>query len=658
MSDSRDPLPCGHKLTTNGGTSYVIDSVIDKGGFGVTYLAKKAKASARNNGAGATLWLDVGTSVAIKEFYPQQFGLRTDGGIIANPEIDDADEPFSVALERFRREAERLHSLTCLRAVRGALKAEADEGDGKRLRAEIIRSFGAKLGDPVTGNTAAACKLIDRLQGEMAVCAREAIHTAQLPVVYDGFEIMGKGSSSISACYFVMEYLDGGTLKDKIRAQRASRPPTQLAHGDMVYKVTKPWQPDAVRRFALAMSMALDELHHGIPGQQLIHCDLKPGNVMFRASSPDEPVLIDFGLARNTVGDASKSLMAATAGYAPIEIDLQGRPSQGSSGRRVGPWTDAYMLGVILRLLATGMVEQNKIPTAYARQQGLMYDKYDPFFGLPPFPSDYPPDLVAAIEHLLKLEIADRPQSMAQWQKRLTDPTQYPPDDPEKKSDKDVVEVQHQVVSLGNGVKKWPNKNHFIAFVSLLLVLGFLFVIYRVMINYADVRELPTKAEMQGASEPDEVLPANGMPTTDDNRDREVEEAAGPSGIQLPSGQSVNPKDSATPMEIAAPNLPSPQAVPVVSPAPSSISLSYTTLGISVRTVTDNGKLAALRMQGTPPNGAVMITGVSASNSRVREGEVLVSSCSGASAISALSSADAGRPACLLTESEKQIQFN
>ena len=68
-----------------------------------------------------------------------------------------------------------------------------------------------------------------------------------------------------------------------------------------------------------------------------VHRDLKPGNLMVQ---PDgSTVVLDFGAARQAVGQRSKSITSIlTPGYAPIE-------QYDSKAEDVGPWSDLYALG-------------------------------------------------------------------------------------------------------------------------------------------------------------------------------------------------------------------------------------------------------------------------------------------------------------------------
>ena len=74
--------------------------------------------------------------------------------------------------------------------------------------------------------------------------------------------------------YLVMEYVEGARLDDWVG--RA------------------PLAPEEIARLGSALALALHDLHR----QDVVHLDLKPTNVLYRASG--EAVLIDFGLAHHS----------------------------------------------------------------------------------------------------------------------------------------------------------------------------------------------------------------------------------------------------------------------------------------------------------------------------------------------------------------------
>ncbi len=122
--------------------------------------------------------------------------------------------------------------------------------------------------------------------------------------------------------YIAMEYVEGGTLKDRIRAMPLS--PTQAA--------------ELVEKLALALQAA--------HANSFIHRDLKPANVLL--TSDGKPKITDFGLAQLLDPAANPREPRAVAGTPPYMAPEQAR------GEAVAPTTDVYALGAILYETLTG----------------------------------------------------------------------------------------------------------------------------------------------------------------------------------------------------------------------------------------------------------------------------------------------------------------
>src|SRR5258706_9583940 len=81
-------LPVGYSLD-----AYTIAAVLGEGGFGITYRARDNK---------------LGVDVAIKEYFPTVYALRTESSTII-PRSGTDDENYRWGLNEFRKEA---HSLS------------------------------------------------------------------------------------------------------------------------------------------------------------------------------------------------------------------------------------------------------------------------------------------------------------------------------------------------------------------------------------------------------------------------------------------------------------------------------------------------------------------------------------------------------------------
>jgi len=117
--------------------------------------------------------------------------------------------------------------------------------------------------------------------------------------------------------YAVMEYLDGQTLDDILTA-------------------SGPLPECGALRLASRLCGVLEHMHR----RNVIHCDLKPGNIMI--SDDGNPHIIDFGIATEPAWFAPKF---GTPGYmAPEQIN----------GDRVDARTDIYNLGAVLHEAVAG----------------------------------------------------------------------------------------------------------------------------------------------------------------------------------------------------------------------------------------------------------------------------------------------------------------
>ena len=130
-----------------------------------------------------------------------------------------------------------------------------------------------------------------------------------------------------SVAYFLEEFLDGGTLSQR------------LAHGRTVAL-------DEGRAIGLAMSSALlhlDEL-------RIVHRDIKPDNIMFRRDGA--AVLLDLGIARHVV---ESTLTQQWAGVGP-GTPVFAAPEQLRNEIRQIDWrTDQFGLGVTMSVALLGM---------------------------------------------------------------------------------------------------------------------------------------------------------------------------------------------------------------------------------------------------------------------------------------------------------------
>jgi serine/threonine protein kinase len=183
--------------------------------------------------------------------------------------------------------------------------------------------------------------------------------------------------------YMVLHFEEGGSFKAWLRGlKRAPRQPE-------LDRILKP------------LLEALETVHAG----DFLHRDIAPDNIIIRKDG--SPVLIDFGSARGEIATHSKTVSALVKpGYSPYE-------QYATDGRRQGPWTDIYALGATLYHAVSG----KRPPDAPSR---VVNDEYVP--ALAAALSSYRSGFLAAIDKALRLEVGERPQSIAQWRDELLAP--------------------------------------------------------------------------------------------------------------------------------------------------------------------------------------------------------------------------------------------
>lgn len=179
--------------------------------------------------------------------------------------------------------------------------------------------------------------------------------------------------------------------------------------GKSFLEILKDGQPDEEELLDIILPL-LDglELMHK---KGFIHRDIKPANIFIRDNGT--PVLLDFGSARQAMGEETKTLTKfVTPGYAPFE------QYYGKSDMQ-GPWTDIYSLGATLYRVITGDPPiDSTFRNRLTGEQAILEiwdildkhnDKYSTFF-------------LRAVEHSLRSNYKERPQTVKEWKAMFTDP--------------------------------------------------------------------------------------------------------------------------------------------------------------------------------------------------------------------------------------------
>ncbi len=176
--------------------------------------------------------------------------------------------------------------------------------------------------------------------------------------------------------YMVMPFYEGATLKDTLA--QIGGPPDE--------------------RWLMAFLGAITEALRVIHADHFLHRDIAPDNILL-LSGDGRPLLLDFGAARQVIGDATQALTAILKpGFAPVEQYAE------APGLKQGPWTDIYALCAVVYTAIMG----RKPPVSVGR---TVRDSYLPLARNAA--GRYSAQFLEAIDAGLALQPSERTSSVA-----------------------------------------------------------------------------------------------------------------------------------------------------------------------------------------------------------------------------------------------------
>ncbi len=181
--------------------------------------------------------------------------------------------------------------------------------------------------------------------------------------------------------YLVMEWLEGSTLEDELRAR-------------------VPFSPEETSALLAPITDALSAAHNA----GIIHRDIKPSNIhLGRRERPFVKVL-DFGIAKVVTSSTAvaASRIAGTVSYmSPEQI----------TGSRIDRRTDIYSLGIVLYQMLTGELPFKGDSHGHIIQQHIA--------AIPPSLAEARPDLPAELSHVIQRALGKLPEARQQSAQEL-----------------------------------------------------------------------------------------------------------------------------------------------------------------------------------------------------------------------------------------------
>lgn len=221
-------------------------------------------------------------------------------------------------------------------------------------------------------------------QSELASIVRLFVQEARSLAKLDHPNIVGVHQvfEENNTAYMALDFVDGRDLLDMIEGGDKSLEPAEI---------------EAILR------KVLDAIRF-VHDQGILHRDISPDNILLDKNK--EPVLIDFGAAREQATKQSRVLSALRVvkdGYSPQEFYI--------AGSEQGPYSDLYALGASFYHLMTGELP----PNSQARLAAVASGEADPYRPLVERLPTYRKTFLAALDQSLAILPKDRIASAAAW---------------------------------------------------------------------------------------------------------------------------------------------------------------------------------------------------------------------------------------------------
>lgn len=183
--------------------------------------------------------------------------------------------------------------------------------------------------------------------------------------------------------YMVLGFVSGQNLESWLK--KLDRPPSQEELDDLLGPLLD----------------ALEVVH----ADGIVHRDIKPENIYIRASD-SAPVLLDFGAARQSLGQHSRATAAfVSPGFSPPE-------SYQNDPKELGPWTDIYGLSATLYRAVAGKAPAQVLARIDEGTHAPLTDVADTNSG-------YRTGFLKAVDQGMSVKRHNRPKSVQDWRASL-----------------------------------------------------------------------------------------------------------------------------------------------------------------------------------------------------------------------------------------------
>ena len=186
-----------------------------------------------------------------------------------------------------------------------------------------------------------------------------------------------------NTAYMALDYVEGRDLLEIV-----SKEPESL-------------DKDEIQSFLIKMIDAIGHVHES----GILHRDISPDNILI--GKDREPVLIDFGAAREDAGEKASRLLSALRvvkdGYSPQEYYIAGSDQNASC--------DLYSLAASFYHVITGEIP----PDSQSRLSAFAAGEPDPYVPLAERAKDYPKPFTTALDKAISVLPKDRMQSAEEW---------------------------------------------------------------------------------------------------------------------------------------------------------------------------------------------------------------------------------------------------